>query len=62
MQVLSRIQHAKAAASAVFLGPAAGWEEALADHAAHIVDATDPCNYRCGCTVRSGGTPMCWGC
>ena len=62
MQVLSRIQHAKAAASAVFLGPAAGWEEALADHAAYIVDTTDPCNCRCGCTVRSGGTAMCWGC
>ena len=62
MRVLSRIQQAKAAASAVFLGPAVGWEEALADHAAHIVDNTYPCNCCCGCTVRSGQTSMCWGC
>ena len=62
MQFLSRILQAKAAASAVFLGLAASWEDGLADHAAQIVDTTCPCNCCCGCTVRSGGTSKCWGC
>ena len=63
MQSVTRIRQAKAAASAVFLGPAAGWEAALAEHAARIVDTTLPCGCNCGCTVRSGGgLAMCFDC